>query len=728
MDTKGLEKFAREARVQLINQVGAKLRWVLSADNAQLRETSHAINTLQQRIKATSQQAVIEQVAYTWFNRLCALRFIDLNGYSSIRIVSPHDGGIQPELLTLAKQGEIAEIADHVDQERVLGLLIGKIKSHNAEQESYRLLLVAACNGEYSRTMPFLFAKIDDYAELLLPDDLLSTQSILWAIREALTAEACATVEVLGWLYQFYIAERKDAVIKSKTQIDSADIPAATQLFTPHWIVRYLVENSLGRLWLEKHPDSRLRETMRYYIADPAEPTTTLAEATPFQPTAITLCDPAAGSGHILVYAFDLLAAIYAEQGYSRREIPQLILTHNLVGLEIDERAAVLAAFALTMKALEWDRRWLTRGVTPRIILLSPQALSANEVDESGLAESAEGAPWRHLLAGLKEDANAWQAVGTVGSLWRPRLTVAEIAELRPKLAGEHDLVRQAIHAKINTLLDQIEPLATQYDVVVANPPYMGSKNQNDGLKKFLATHYADYKSDLFSAFMVRCLEMSVQNGQLGFVTPFVWMFISSYEKLRTHLLENAAITNLAQLEYNAFAPAMIPVCVFTLENDSKIDYKGAFIRLSDFRGSENQAPKTLEAIGDPEGCGYFYRASASDFKKIPGSPIAYWVSDKLRGTYDKGDLLSTIAVPRQGFATGENDPFLRYWPKVKLGDIGFGMQSRDIAKASNLRWFPCNKGGEFRKWYGNNYHIVNWQDDGREMRNFKGSVIRNPS
>ena len=376
MNTRPLEKFAQSARRTLHEQVAAKLARVLAADSAESRQHPKAVHQLQRQIAQFSRQAVVERVAYTWFNRLCALRFMDANGYTHLGIVSPAAGFTQPEILQEAKQGYIENDLP-VEREAVFGLLGGRLPSPDPQQEAYRLLLVGMCN-HYHTVMPFLFERIDDYTELLMPGDLLSQNSIVQAVRDALTPEACADVEVIGWLYQFYIAEKKDAVIGAKEKVAAEDIPAATQLFTPHWIVRYLVENSLGRLWLLNRPNSKLAERMPYYIA-PEQPESDYTAVR--SPEELTVCDPAAGSGHMLTYAFDLLHAIYEEEGYDPVDIPRLILTHNLYGMEIDERAGSLAAFALSMKARAKDRRFLRRGVQPHICVYRPQRFEQGEVE-----------------------------------------------------------------------------------------------------------------------------------------------------------------------------------------------------------------------------------------------------------------------------------------------------------------------------------------------------------
>jgi len=531
-------------------------------------------------------------VAYIWFNRFCALRFMDVNRYTRIGTVSPAEGFTQPEILQEAKQGYFDDgIERFVDKQRVLGLLGNRTVSDDPQQEAYRLLLVAVCNY-YHAAMPFLFEKIEDYTELLMPDDLLSENSVLQATREAIDTDS-TEVETIGWLYQFYISEKKDEVfagLKKNKKVTPEDIPAATQLFTPHWIVRYLVENSLGRLWMLNHPDSKLIEQMAYYIKPEQQETDFPPVASPEE---LKICDPACGSGHMLTYAFDLLHAIYEEQGYETREIPRLILENNLFGVEIDERAGELAAFALVMKACEKHRRFLRKPVQPNICVLENIKFTDDELNEymDAVGRDLFTQPLQDTLIQFMDSDN-------FGSLIRPALH--DVAAIRALLEAKDmagNMFLHKTHQKVLKVLKQADYLSQKYHVVIANPPYMGGKGMNPKLKTFLSDAYPDVKSDLFSAFMVRNTELALPKGQLGFMTPFVWMFISSYEKLRNFLIDEKTITSLVQLEYSGFDGATVPICTFTVENAYKPDFKGGYVRLSDFKGAAVQGPKCLEII-----------------------------------------------------------------------------------------------------------------------------------
>jgi type II restriction/modification system DNA methylase subunit YeeA len=702
-----LKKFAQSARRQLREQVAGRLEQVLGVDSVEVREKKNAVDQLKKQIAEHGKAEVIDRVAYTWFNRFCALRYMDANLYNPVRVVSPALGNVQPELLQEAKAGYLPEEwKKFVDAEKVFGLLNGSIKAENGQQEAYRRLLVGFCNA-WSRMMPFMFEEIEDYTELLMPQDLLSENAVLTQTRLAMSDEACQDVEVIGWLYQYYISERKDEVFeqaKKGKKIEAEDIPAVTQLFTPHWIVRYLVENSLGRLWLLNHPDSKIIGQMDYYIKPVDEETDYLKVSSPEE---LKICDPACGSGHMLTYAFDLLYAIYEEQGYDPVKIPSLILEKNLYGIEIDERAGALAAFALAMKARGKDKRFFSRGVQPNVCVLEDVSFSDQELKEY------TNAVGRDLFTGpLLQTLKQFEQARNFGSLIQPVLNnpayIRQVLEEK-NLAGS--LFLYGIHEKVMKILKYSEYLFPRYQVVVANPPYMNSSGANDELKEFLQDNFADYKSDLFSAFIARNLALTIHKGQLGFMSPFVWMFISSYEKLRLLLLNSKTITSLIQLEYSGFDGAVVPICTFTIENINKAEYEGSYIRLSDFRGAENQSPRALEAIKDPT-CKWLYRVSSRELKKISGCPIAYWLSTNARKPFEKGPFLSDIATTRVGMATGDNDRFVRMWTEVEFKKIGFNL-SRDEAKKSKYKWFPYSNGGEAKKWYANYLDVVNWEDDG---------------
>ncbi len=584
------------------------------------------------------------------------------------------------------------------------------------DEELYRLLLKAQCNALH-QAMSFLFERIGDETELLLPANLLHTGSLIHRMVESIDEGAWGQIEIIGWLYQFYISEKKDQVIGNV--VASEDIPAATQLFTPNWIVKYLVQNSLGAQWLAAYPHSQLKGQMDYYI-EPAEQTdevkAQLAAITPstLNPEMLTLIDPASGSGHILVEAYDLFKAIYLERGYRQRDVARLILEKNLFGLDIDGRAAQLTGFALMMKGRADDRRLFERGVELNVMALQ----DSKGFDAERLAQCVSLPDYGLTDSDLTELKQLFEHASTFGSLIQvPEGLAAKLPALKQlSEATSQDLFVSDALTHLAALVRQAEMLATQYDAVVANPPYMGSKFHAPVLKKFLKDHYKGYEKDMFSAFIDRDLAFSKPHGRLGFMSPFVWMFLSSHEHMRTRLIDEETITSLIQLEYSGFEGATVPICTFTLQKGHVASPKGCFIRLSDFRGSDSQAPRTLEAIRNRD-CGWFFEATQDEFKKIPGSPVAYWVSERVREVFEEGTLLGKLVDAKQGLATTDNDQFLRRWHEVDQGKCSYDSKSRDAAVQSGKKWFPHNKGGMFRKWYGNQDYLVNWENDGREIK-----------
>tara|TARA_R110002096_G_scaffold131991_1_gene282078 strand:- start:2146 stop:3966 length:1821 start_codon:yes stop_codon:yes gene_type:complete len=598
METAKLKKFAQFARRSLIEQVTAKLKLVLAEENPARRERPQVIKKLEDAVAEQGKAQVIEQVAYIWFNRFCALRFMDVNRYNRLGIVSPADGQFQPEILADAKMGQIdEEMVAEATRRRIFALLDGKTPSQDPQGEVYRLLVVAACNHWHS-AMPFLFERIDDYTELLMPDDLLSGSSILAHTREAMTPDACEDVEVIGWLYQFYISEKKDQVfegLKKNQKITPADIPAATQLFTPHWIVRYLVENSLGRLWMLNRPKSGLIDQMEYYIPPEQAETDFLKINSPEE---IKVCDPACGSGHMLTYAFDLLYAVYEEEGYEPAEIPEKILTHNLVGIELDERAGELAAFSLTMKARARQRRFFSKDIEPNIFVLENVSFSSGELDEY---MSAVG---RDLFTqGLRETLQQFEEADNFGSLIEPKLiSVADVlTELEAKDLGSN-LFLADTHSKVLKVLRMTEVLSPRYAVVIANPPYMGGKGMNGRLGAWAKENYPKSKSDLFAMFMERNLNLAVRGGAVAMITMQSWMFLSSFEALRGRILNQHTILSMAHLGSRAFdsiGGEVVSTTAFVLENSHKPHYRGAYLRLVDGNSEAEKMSMMAKAVAE---------------------------------------------------------------------------------------------------------------------------------
>lgn len=656
----------------------------------------------------------VEAVAYTWFNRFAALRYMEIHDYldHGHRALSNREGGM-PEILNHAAELDLPG----VNKARAIELKL----AGNKDNDLYKLILVAQCNA-LSSAMPFLFERIDDETELLLPDNLLLTDSVIAKLVADIPEEDWTEVEIIGWLYQFYISEKKDEVIGKV--VKSEDIPAATQLFTPNWIVKYMVQNSVGRLWMMANPSSTLKSQWSYYI-EPAEQTSEVQaqlsaliqtrmneDSGSLNPETITVLDPACGSGHILVETYDILNAIYLERGYQPRAIPRLILEKNIYGIDIDDRAAQLAGFALLMKARTDDRRILQEP--PKLNVISLQESKGLNADDLAQSLSKFGAN-RNTIADL---IDTFQHAKTFGSLIQvPAKLTSSLKALNEQcLQAQHmgDLFAKEAAQSLLPLIAQASLLAKQYDAVIANPPYMGAKYMQSALKQYAKDKYTTNKSDFFSMFIERSQVFTKASGEMGFVTPYVWMFISSYEEMRSKLLTRATIQSLIQLEYNAFEPACVPVCSFVVGKTHILNYTSSFIKLSDFKGHENQAPRTLEAIQN-ENCGWFFIAKPDDFKKIPGSPVAFWVTTKLRNIFETSESLIDKFSAKVGLKSGDNSRFVRFWFEISQSNF-LTNASREEAKLSKIKWFPFNKGGDFRKWYGNRDLVVNWQYDGKEI------------
>lgn len=641
-----------------------------------------------------------ERAAYTWFNRMVAIRFMELRDFlpSRVRMFSRPDGSFGSQAVDEALDLEI----EGLDAARVL-----QLKQASDDEALFRYLFLAQCQ-ELASCIPNVFEPVDSALELLLPDKLMARDGVAQAMVEDIPEEDWLThVEILGWMYQYYNSQAKDDFFKSKAKATADALPVATQLFTPEWIVRYMVENSLGRLWMLNNPQSGLRERMEYYIEPDAEHEDFICINGPEE---ITLCDPACGSGHILVYAFDLLFAMYEERGYREREIPQLILQNNLIGLEIDPRAAQIASLALAMCAREHDRRFFGRGVQANINVVAPVHIDAEELPAT--APLLDQPQLMDALAHLDE----------IGSLLNPTeaelAAVGATAEQLAQMAA-NDMFAASVAEKLQQAKATCELLAKRYACVVANPPYMGSGSFSPFMSKWVKKNYADVKGDLFSSFIVRIMGLANDHGECGIMCPFVWMFIGSYEKLRNEIIDNRTFTSLIQLEYSGFAGATVPICTFTFHNSHVDGYKGGYIRLSDFVGAAKQAPKALEAIKNPD-CGWFYRRDAETFKQIPGTPIAYWLGAGSTLSFSEGKPLSEMGSLAQGLKCGDTDRFVRCWYECAARNV-----LDELGVPSKLKWHFMLDGGDFRKWYGNVVDVVNWENDGDEIRTNKNDEGR---
>ena len=712
METSKLKKFAQFARRNLVEQVSNKLKLVLAKESVARRESAEAVIKLEEQIKAHNKEQVIEKVAYIWFNRFCALRFMDVNRYTRIGVVSPAEGQFQPEILAEAKMGHVDEdmVQDQVRQQ-IFALLDGKAPSRDPQGEAYRLLVVAACNF-WNKAMPFLFQRIEDYTELLMPDDLLSGNSILSYTREAMTPDTCEDVEVIGWLYQFYISEKKDEVfdgLKKNKKITPESIPAATQLFTPHWIVRYLVENSLGRLWMLNRPDSNLVEQMDYYIK-PEQAESDFLHIS--KPEEIKICDPACGSGHMLTYAFDLLYTIYEEDGVDAAEIPEKILTNNLFGIEIDERAGELAAFALTMKARSKQRRFLSTGIKPNICVLENVHFDGDE-----LKDYMDFAGRDLFTEPLKNTLRQFEEADNFGSLIRPDVTSADgifrILESK-NVAGQ--LFISMTHQKVLQALRQADYLSPKYHVVIANPPYMGSKGMNGRLAAWVRDNYPNSKSDLFAMFIERNLELAQNYGAISMITMQSWMFLPTFEPMRRSLLSAAPPISVAHLGVRAFdtiGGEVVSTTAFVLGKGYPSNTKSVFIKLTDGNSELAKARLFIDALQDT-GSSRVFAHSPEQFQRLPSASLAYWVSESVLGTFESESISTLIEVEGKNI-TSDNERFLRFIWEVASNDRG-----------RERKWLLYSKGGVFRKWAGNLEHVVNWSEDARSFyrKHSSGRII----
>ena len=677
---------------------------------------------LEERIRCDGFEQVMEEMAYTWFNRFVAIRYMELHGYldHGYRVLSHPEGKDQPEILEHAADVDLPGL----DREKAVELKLDGSK----DEELYRLFLKAQCNALH-QAMPFLFERIGDETELLLPANLLHTDSLIRHLVEDIDESAWGKIEIIGWLYQFYISEKKRQVIGKV--VASEDIPAATQLFTPNWIVKYLVQNSLGAQWLATYPRSSIRGQMDYYI-EPAEQTeevaAQLAAITPatLNPEALTLIDPASGSGHILAEAYDLFKAIYLERGYQKRGVAQLILEKNLFGLDIDGRAAQLTGFALMMKARADDRRIFERGVKLNVMAL----VDSTGLDAERLARRVKLMHYGLVASDLTELKQVFEHASTFGSLIQvPKGVEAKLPALKQlSEATSQDLFVSDALTHLREIVRQAEMLAAKYDAVAANPPYMGSRFYCATLKKFIKSIYKAGKADLYASFTLRNIQFSKKLGYVGMITIPNWMFLSSFNQLRDTIFQSAPITSLVHNGRGVWG-SDFGSCSYVLMRCSPGGYNGRFLRLFDKQGSvANNKELERRFHKSPR-----FSTSNTEFSKIPGSPVAYWASERVRKVFEEGTLLGKLVDAKQGMATANNNQFLRRWYEVDQGKCSYDSKSRDAAAQSGKKWFPYNKGGVFRKWYGNQEYLVNWEHDGRAIRAFgtenggrARSVLRN--
>ena len=748
MDKNAIKKFAIWARTELIARVSLKgVEYGITEDNiedANADSVGGKVLTADEKkqrqaliaeINNKGYKQVMEEVAYTWFNRFSALRFMEVNGYlpSHVRVFTDEENNFKPQIITEAIHLDL----DGLDMEKVY-----ELKDAEKTEELYKYLLIVQCNA-LNKILPGMFQRLSDYTELLLPDNLLREGSVIQQMIELIPEDDWKdAVQIIGWLYQYYNSEKKDdvfAALKKNVKITKENIPAATQLFTPDWIVRYMVENSLGRLWLEGHPDVKeqllpTEEEQSAYAAGNRDPEDTKwhyyleeAEQEPevqaqlaeirkeyaaLTPDQLKVIDPCSGSGHILAYMFDVLMKIYESYGYTTREAVASIVENNLYGLDIDDRAAQLAYFAVMMKARQYDRRFFSRSIQPHVYAI----VESNHVDKFAVDYFCNG------------DAKLTTAMDTIISELHDAKEYGSILTVTPQewsalydrfaeITEDINMSRDTALRELLPLVQVAEALAQKYDVVVTNPPYMGASNMNPKLNDFIKRNYADYKSDFFSSFVIHCSEMTKESGYCGFFTPYVWMFIQSYEKMRNYLYNQTTVETLIQFEYSAFEEATVPVCTFAFQN-RHIQKKGCYLRLVDFRGGmEVQRQKTLEAIENHD-CGFYYEQNADNFSKIPGSPVAYWLSDVVFNVFDKSkESIRNFAFGEGKNVTTNNAKYILFAWEVNKKDIG----------AFDYKWLPCAMGGDYRKWYGNIVNVIDWSLEARSYykTNQAGRIIR---
>lgn len=667
MNHKTLKKFAFNARRELLQKIKKKMDHIGLTD-----------------------KALIEKVAYTWFIRIILLRFMEINGYLSEQV----------------------------------------FHSSYKTEDAFKDRIIRHCS-QLHNYFPAVFSSNYKYIEILFPERMLDKQSFITKLTDptVIPIEKWKQVEIIGWLYQYYFSEEKDRVIKAKKKYKAEEIPYATQLFTPDWIVRYMVQNTLGRYWVESHPEHRdLLVNWEYYIDNPNQEHNLIEKLQPFTNNSLKVeeikCfDPAVGCGHILVYMFDVLYEIYQRCGYDVKGIPRLIIENNLFGADIDDRVHHLACFSIIMKAMQYNKDFLSSMAQDGLKINIVSVQETNSLTDEDIAYFA-GQDEGMIYTKIKLFINQFVSAKTYGSLVHIDSNEVELIkekynELRAKQTSTvHEVQsKKKLLELMPLLLKQAEILMPQYDILITNPPYIGNRYLNSVLAKHVDMHYSIGKKDLFAAFMLYGLKKVKKCGHLGFMTPYVWMFISSFEQLRAHIIHDKDISSLILLEYSGFDGATVPVCTFALRN-YRAGISGEYISLANFKGVNNQPIKALEAVKNPD-LKYRYSVPTSSFKKIPGQPLSFWAGKNAIKAIESSEKLESIAKPRVGLQTSDNQRFLRLWHEVDYCRIGFGMNDRNEAQQSKLKWFPYNKGGEFRKWYGNQFYVVNWQEDGREIREF---------
>ena len=798
MDKVALRNFAVNAKEKLEKEVRRKLELIGITENKieegivsendylkignvelnkrEIKQREILVKTLKEKVKEGNFQdalnELIEEIAYTWFNRIIAIRFMEVNDYLNDRIrilSSERENDREPQIIREVFNTDL-EFSDNEKN------YVYNLKEESKTEELFRFLFIKKCN-KLNEILPELFEEAEDYSELLLPISINDEEGILRKLVDEVgeenfkiknknnenknngiglaglynigisnnigissdEKETGSQVEVIGWLYQYYNEKKKNEIVgMNKGTIAKEDIPIATQIFTTDWVVKYMVQNSLGKYWIERNPDSKLKDKLEYFVTPKNEEIVYIDEK--ISPEEIKFLEPCMGSGHILVHAFDILMEIYREAGYSDREAVKNIIEKNIYGLDIDKRAYQLTYFAVMMKGREYDRRFFTRGISPNVTYTEESYLLFDNESKKILKNSKkiniDELRINFYLDGVTIDdkqnqvgeylIRTFEDARETGSLIKVEHFDYDsfdryLDECRDRYTGSlmGEIWKENVYSLMKQIVKTAKILNNKYHVVCTNPPYLNKYNLK--LKKFVEGNYKDYKGDLFSVFMVRVFDFLVEDGYSGWMTPNVWMFIKTYEELRKYIIENKKIESLIQIAKGSFyKEATVDVITFVLGNFKKKDSKGLFIRLDDYKGDmEFQSKKVLEAL-ENKNCGYFYEANVENFEKIPGMPIGYWASDNLLEDFEKGIKTSELIEPKQGLATADNDRFLRQWYEVEEEKISYNTKSITKTKNNEYKWYPYNKGGERRQWYGNYDYLVNWKNNGNEIRNFK--------
>ena len=727
-----LKKFAIESRSDLMSRMSKEIDklyynenfdvnkqgelYILTNDkNHNLKLTEEEYNKrelLIKRINELSYEQVVEESAYTWFNRIIAIRYMEIHDYLpltkdnrsiGIRVLSSKDNTPDPEILKFS-----------ILNSNELDINFNLEKYNSLSEENRYIYILSLICKKIGKVIPQVFDGVTDYIDILIPDNLLSDSGFITKLIKEVPEENFNDVEVIGWLYQYYNQTEKDRVISAKKAYKKNEIPYATQLFTPDWIVKYMVENSLGRYYVEHNNDKDIITHWKYFIND-----NLTISGNRINPKQITFIDTCCGSGHILVYAFEVLYQIYLNSGYNKNDIPELILKNNLYGLDIDDRAGQLAILSVLLKAREYDKNIFNKDIVRNLNIMSIQ--ESNTIDKSSLYFLNN----EELKNKLTYVINTFENAKEIGSLLL--VDAYDYLSLVNKIREDNNLFNSSMRDKLESLLKVAHILQKKYDVVVTNPPYMNNSAMSTILKNYIQKNYSNVKSDMFSCFILRNSKFGTNESYLGFMTPYVWMFISSYEKLREYIINNLNISSLIQLEYSALEEATVPICTFVLKNQNS-GTNGSYFKLTNYKGGMKiQEIKFLEINNNK--LNEYYLKGQNEFLNIPGCPIAYWISKKNIEIF-KNPSLSKFGLACVGLQTGDNNRFLREWYEVNINNTLLDSKSVEESKNSNAKWFPYNKGGEFRKWYGNNDYVVDWKDDGKTIKNlrdFNGNLKSRP-